>query len=61
MESGERGSNGLNIASCHACNMLPETSCEHGNHLLDRSALIGTFENAESGYFSDLVNLENFG
>lgn len=32
----------LNGAACHACLLLAETSCEHGNRLLDRSVLIRT-------------------
>ena len=47
-----------NVVSCHACNMLPETSCEHGNFLLDRSALIGTLEKPDKGYFYKLCNLD---
>lgn len=59
MESGVSGRNILNVSSCHACNMLPETSCEHGNYLLDRSALIGTFEKPETGYFTKILQVEN--
>ena len=36
---GEREGHGpglLNGAACHACTLVPETSCEHGNILLDR-------------------------
>ena len=29
----------LNGAACHACLLLPETSCEHGNRFLDRRML----------------------
>ncbi len=32
----------LNGAACHACLLLPETSCEHGNHYLDRSLVVQT-------------------
>jgi len=32
----------LNGAACHACLLLAETSCEHGNRLLDRSVLVET-------------------
>jgi hypothetical protein len=31
----------LNRAACHACALLPETSCEAGNALLDRALVIG--------------------
>ncbi|MDB2392560.1 DUF1998 domain-containing protein [Acidimicrobiaceae bacterium] len=32
----------LNGAACHACLLLPETSCEHGNHFLDRTLVVPT-------------------
>jgi hypothetical protein len=32
----------LNGAACHACLLLPETSCEQGNHYLDRSLVVRT-------------------
>lgn len=31
-----RSSGGLNLGSCHACTLLPETSCENSNALLNR-------------------------
>ncbi len=31
----------LNGAACHACALVPETSCEHGNILLDRRFVTG--------------------
>ena len=31
----------LNGAACHACTLAPETSCEHGNILLDRTFIKG--------------------
>ena len=45
----------LNLAACHACSFTPETSCECGNMLLDRGALIGTSEEYELGFFSKLL------
>ena len=38
-ESDSQGVNGLNMAACHACSLLPETSCESWNILLDRKLL----------------------
>lgn len=38
-ESGPSGTDGLNLAACHACLLLPETSCEHRNIYLDRLAI----------------------
>lgn len=31
----------LNLAACHACTLVAETSCESGNYLLDRVMVIG--------------------
>lgn len=31
----------LNRAACHACSLVPETSCCYGNVLLDRAFVIG--------------------
>lgn len=42
LESEASGVESLNLAACHACALLPETSCEHFNTLLDRGLLIGT-------------------
>lgn len=41
-ESGPSGTDGLNLAACHACLLLPETSCEHRNIYLDRVSVIGS-------------------
>jgi hypothetical protein len=56
VESQGQGTYGLNLAACHACALLPETSCEEGNLLLDRVLVLGTTENAEVGYFSNVLN-----
>lgn len=52
MESAASGADSLNLAACHACVLLPETSCETNNTLLDRAALIGTPDGSVAGYFS---------
>ncbi|WP_079406468.1 DUF1998 domain-containing protein [Streptomyces sp. 3211] len=52
MESEASGADGLNLAACHACVLLPETSCENNNILLDRAALIGTPDLRTPGFFS---------
>lgn len=54
IESHGQGMNSLNYAACHSCALLPETSCEARNCLLDRGALIGKLERKELGYFSNL-------
>ncbi len=44
-----------NMAACHACVLVPETSCQHFNALLDRALLVGTPEQPELGYFNALL------
>jgi hypothetical protein len=43
--------NTLHGAACHACMFIPETSCEHGNHYLDRSTIIRTLERDDLAFF----------
>ncbi|WP_331449228.1 DUF1998 domain-containing protein [Streptomyces prasinus] len=40
-EHSGQGFGNLNRAACHACALLPETSCETGNSLLDRALVVG--------------------
>jgi hypothetical protein len=49
-------SDSQNRAACHACMMLPETSCEEFNVLLDRATLVGLPDNRDLGFFSSLLN-----
>ena len=51
--SSGQGRDALNLAACHACALLPETCCEEGNTLLDRSMLIGTYEAPDIGFWRD--------
>ena len=55
IESSGQGPSGMNLAACHSCALLPETSCEMMNLQLDRAMLVGTIEHPELGYFSDLL------
>jgi hypothetical protein len=52
---GGHGSRLANLAACHACILLPETSCETINHGLDRAMIVGTPEAREQGFFSELI------
>lgn len=52
VESDTSGTDNLNRAACHSCVLLPETSCEEFNTLLDRALLIGTPEDPALGFFS---------
>jgi len=46
VESTGQGPGSLNIAACHACTLLPETSCELQNRLLDRRPVIEFFSDS---------------
>lgn len=50
--STEQGYKALNYASCHDCTLLPETSCEMFNVLLDRGAIVGVPGDEQIGFFS---------
>jgi hypothetical protein len=52
---GGRGSRLANLAACHACTLLPETSCETINQGLDRGMVVGTPELRPKGFLSRLV------
>lgn len=45
----------LNIAACHTCLLISETSCENRNRHLDRRTLVGTVDNPNLGYFMGLI------
>lgn len=55
VESDGQGIEGLNLAACHACALLPESSCEEYNVLLDRAMLVGTPDDPDLGFFHDLL------
>lgn len=52
VESPAQGAGYENLAACHGCTLLPETSCEEGNRLLDRGLLIGAPEEPRLGFFT---------
>ena len=43
LESVGQGLSGLNEAACHACCLVPETSCEYANVLLNRKFSVGHY------------------
>ena len=55
-ETAAQGVEGLNLAACHSCALLPETSCERRNTLLDRAMLVGLPGDREFGFFSSLLD-----
>lgn len=54
MEMGQKGQgpNSMNLAACHSCALLPETSCEYFNHYLDRGLLVGVPNSPSIGFFN---------
>ncbi|WP_131260021.1 DrmB family protein [Brevibacterium aurantiacum] len=52
LESTGNGVDGANLAACHNCVLLPETSCEGFNVGLDRGLIFGTPENPDQGLIS---------
>ncbi|MFJ8963886.1 DrmB family protein [Lentzea sp. NPDC102401] len=54
MESEASGVDSVNMAACHACVLLPETSCEWNNSFMDRVLLVGTPSEQVPGFFMSL-------
>jgi hypothetical protein len=52
IDSSGQGPDNCNLAACHSCALLPETSCEQQNRLLDRGVLVGDLNRHDSGFFS---------
>lgn len=50
-EAGGQGPDSCNLAACHNCSLVPETSCESFNRFLDRWTLVGSPEDASPGFF----------
>jgi len=42
IESHGQGPESCNLAACYGCVLVPETSCENGNKILDRALLVGS-------------------
>lgn len=55
LDSEGQGTEALNLAACHACTLISETSCELRNVFLDRALVIGTLEKPEIGFLSALL------
>jgi len=54
IESEGQGPDACNLAACHSCALLPETSSEMMNRFLDRGTVVGTLRSPGSGFFSDI-------
>lgn len=59
--SSGQGRESLNLAACHACALIPETSCEKFNVMLDRALVVGTFEEPNAGFYSVWDSNRTFG
>lgn len=53
--STEQGYNSRNYSACHDCVLLPETSCESRNALLDRVSVVGTPDNPNLGLLGEYL------
>lgn len=47
-----QGPDSCNLAACHSCALVPETSCELFNRFLDRTLLVGNMDFPALGFFS---------
>jgi len=54
METSGRSGDTGSLAACHSCLLVPETSCERGNRLLDRATLVGSVQKPELGFLTRL-------
>lgn len=52
-ESRGQGMNSMNLAACHACSLVSETSCERGNMYLDRVLITGN--ESVPGFFGPVL------
>jgi len=59
VESPAQGAGNANLAACHSCTLLPETSCEEGNRLMDRALIVGTIEKRQLGFFPHIGFSDN--
>ena len=54
-ENLTQGVNSSNFAACHSCSLLPETSCESANTVLDRRMLVDPEQ--KTGFFDEVLEL----
>lgn len=55
IESTGQGVDNANLAACHGCVLISETSCEEGNRLLDRGLIVGTLSEPSLGLFANIL------
>lgn len=51
-QASGQGPDNVNGAACHNCCIVPETSCEEFNMLLDRTTVVGTLDDRSLGFFT---------
>ena len=51
-QSSGQGPDSVNGSACHNCCLVPETSCEEFNSILDRATIVGTIEDQSLGFFN---------
>ena len=54
LESTGQGVDAMNLAACHACCIISETSCDYRNMFLDRVLAIGVPDKMDSAFFGAL-------
>ena len=54
---GGNGARLANLAACHSCVLLPETSCETINQGLDRAMIVGMPTNRNAGFMAPLIEM----
>lgn len=57
IESPGQGPESCNLAACHCCCLLPETSCEMANRVLDRGLVVGTLKKSDIGFFVNTMEM----
>lgn len=55
IKSNGQGRKSQNLAACHSCTLLPETSCEEFNILLDRALIVGDLNDSNLGFLSSYI------
>ena len=55
IDSNGQGRKSQNLAACHSCALLPETSCEEFNVLLDRALVVGSLNDSNLGFLSTYI------
>lgn len=59
IENKYQGRDSLNLASCHACSLISETSCEFQNIYLDRKLLVGSLTDNSLGLFTGINSFDS--